>query len=400
MLALLALLALPAQAMPMTGLFGDYAMSREASGTSWQPEAAPHDGRHFMAGEWMGMVHGFANAVYDDQGGRRGGIEVFSASMFMAHASRRLGPGRFGLHAMVSGEPAMGPKGYPLLLQTGETADGRTALVDRQHPHNLIDELAATYSLPAGGGSLFLYAGLPGEAALGPPMFWHRFSGAENPEAPITHHWLDSTHITNGVATLGWILGDAKLEASSFNGREPDQHRYAIGGARLDSYSFRASWNPDTRWALQASYGYLDSPEQLEPAVDVQRYTASAIHHRATAYGPWQSTLACGQNQPAGGSPSVGCLLESAFRFSASDTVFGRAERVEKDELFASGPLAGRAFTVAKLSVGYVRDLAAPAGYPIGVGGLVSILDLPAAVKDAYGSFPVSFMVWLRVRIA
>src|SRR5262245_58727284 len=34
--------------MPMTGMYGPYAMSREASGTSWQPEAARHEGIHLM----------------------------------------------------------------------------------------------------------------------------------------------------------------------------------------------------------------------------------------------------------------------------------------------------------------------------------------------------------------
>ena len=45
-------------------------------------------------------------------------------------------------------DPLMGKSGYPLLFQTGESADGRTALVDRQHPHDFFMELAATYSRP------------------------------------------------------------------------------------------------------------------------------------------------------------------------------------------------------------------------------------------------------------
>ena len=55
-------------AMPMTGVFGPYAMSREASGTSWQPESTPDGGLHFMAGQWMLMAHGYVDAIYDDQG--------------------------------------------------------------------------------------------------------------------------------------------------------------------------------------------------------------------------------------------------------------------------------------------------------------------------------------------
>jgi hypothetical protein len=53
-------------------------------------------------------------------------------------------------------------RGYPLLFQTGETADGRTHLVDRQHPHDFLMELATSYSVPLGrDGSAFAYVGLP-----------------------------------------------------------------------------------------------------------------------------------------------------------------------------------------------------------------------------------------------
>ena len=75
---------------------------------------------------------------------------------------------------------------------------------------------------PRGGsGAWFVYAGLPGEPALGPPAFMHRASGVRIPEAPISHHWLDSTHITMGVVTLGVQQGAWKFEVSRFNGREP-----------------------------------------------------------------------------------------------------------------------------------------------------------------------------------
>src|SRR5687768_2320289 len=131
---------------------------------------------------------------------------------------------------MVSLEPAtIGKRGYPLIGQTGETADGKTHLIDRQHPHDLFMELAATYSRNISDtASVFLYVGLPGEPALGPPAFMHRTSGVDNPEAPITHHWLDSTHITFGVVTAGVVVNNWKLEASAFRGREPDQHRFDI----------------------------------------------------------------------------------------------------------------------------------------------------------------------------
>ena len=132
----------------------------------------------------------------------------------------------------------MGKDGYPLLLQTGETADGRTPLIDRQHPHDLVMELSASWAHRLSGtDSLFVYAGYPGEPAFGPPAFMHRLSGIDDPAAPITHHWLDSTHITFGVVTAGWVHDDWKFEASSFTGREPDQNRYV--STRRDSTARR-----------------------------------------------------------------------------------------------------------------------------------------------------------------
>src|SRR5207344_2673260 len=143
----------------------------------------------------------------------RGDTKTFITSMLMVMADRAVGEaGTLGLRAMVSADAAFGKGGYPLLFQTGETADGQTPLIDRQHPHDLFMELAATYSVPLSAtSSVFGYAGLPGEPALGPPAFMHRASGDDNPEAPISHHWLDSTHVTFGVVTLGYVLGGFKL---------------------------------------------------------------------------------------------------------------------------------------------------------------------------------------------
>src|SRR5262249_31308239 len=192
-------------AMGVPGRLGPYPASRESSGTSWQPQSTPMSGVHFMKGRWMLMVHAAVDAVYDHQGGPRGDDAVYGPTMGMLMAQRSLGSGTLGLRAMLSLDPAtVGHDGYPLLFQTGETADGQTPLIARKHPHALSRELPASYSIPvAREGAVFLYFGMPGEPALGPPTFMHRFSGMPLPEAPLTHHWLDSTHITFGVATAG-----------------------------------------------------------------------------------------------------------------------------------------------------------------------------------------------------
>jgi hypothetical protein len=298
-------------------LFGSYAMSRESTGTAWQPDSSPHSGWHFMEGEWMLMLHGTGQLVYDHQGGPRGADKTFSANMLMLMGRRPFGEGAVGFRAMVSAEPlTIGSGGYPLLLQTGETGDGRTPLLNRQHPHDLLMELATTYSRPiAERASVFAYFGLPGEPALGPPAFMHRFSAEEIPAAPITHHWLDSSHISFGVATLGVVRGNVKLEGSLFTGREPDQHRYDFDRPRFDSYAFRLSYNPGENWSLQASFGHLKSLEQLTPQVNQDRVTASAIYNRRWNSTNWQTLIAWGRdiNKPGHGLNAY--LLESTMSF-------------------------------------------------------------------------------------
>jgi hypothetical protein len=220
-----------------------------------------------------------------------------------------------------------------LLLASGETANGVDRLIDRQHPHDFFMELSASVSQNIGPkSSVFLYGGLPGEPAFGPPAFMHREAIMDSPEAPITHHWLDSTHISFGVLTGGIVLDRVKLEVSRFNGREPDQHRWNIETAPLDSMAVRVSWNPTRTLSLQGSWGHFEDPEQLEPGVDQKRWSGSALYAREVAPG-WKlaGTLAWGRKtiQDHHGE----ALRDDAFAAEASVkhsgwTVFGRGRSV------------------------------------------------------------------------
>jgi hypothetical protein len=392
------------RSMSMHSALGPYAMTRDGSGTSWQPDATPMGGKHLMEGDWMLMAHGLVNAVYDQQTGPRGDTKSFTESMFMLMGNRSLGPGTLGLRAMASLDPTMGKGGYPLLAQTGETADGTTPLVDRQHPHDLLMELSTSYSLSIGDNSAaFVYVGLPGEPALGPPAFMHRFSGMRNPEAPLTHHWLDSTHITYGVATLGASEGPLQIEGSWFNGREPDQFRWNIETRRFDSWSTRLSYNPAPSLSMQVSYGDLKSPEQLEPDTRVQRTTASVTYHLAGDDTNWATTLAYGRNKKTSPGTTVtepGWLLESTCVLRDTHSFFARAEQVDNNELIqAAQPLEGDVFRIRKLSVGYIYDFAKTGPVKWGVGGLVGFLRVPSALDTAYGSNPRSYMLFLQARL-
>jgi hypothetical protein len=262
-------------------------------------------------------------------------------------------------------------------------------------------EMALTYSLPVHeDSSAFAYFGMPGEPALGPPTFMHRFSGMDNPEAPITHHWLDSTHITFGVATIGYIWKQFKVDASVFTGREPDEHRWDMDTPRFDSYSARLTWNPTKAWSAQVSYGWINSPEQLHTEVNVQRLTTSVSYHHRWASNHWQTTFAWGRNQNDPGQTLDGFLLESLVNFRDAHTVFGRVERVEKDDLFPDNdPQAGRAFTVHKLSLGYIYDFAPRNMIRFGVGAMGSVHLLPHSLDRAYGDAPLSGLLFVRAKL-
>ena len=382
--------------MNMTGALGPTPMTREASGTSWQPDATPHMMGHQMYDDWMVMGHVMLNAVYDWQDGPRGDEKAFLSGMLMGSARRDFeNGGALNLRAMLSPDPFMGRGGYPLLLAAGETANGATTLVDRQHPHDLFMELSASYSHPIGdNNSLFLYFGLPGEPAFGPPAFMHRMSIMDSPEAPITHHWFDSLHITFGVLTAGWVHRNWKLEVSQFTGREPDQYRFDIEEPRFDSTSARLSWNPAPHWSLQISWADVNSPEQLEPEIDESRVSASAIYTLSLADdGRWSTTVVWGVKDPTVDEAPHAFALESAYAPDRDWTLFARGEVVESHELSGTDEID----TVGKISVGVIRDFHLTDNLKIGIGGLYALNFVPDDLEPSYDGDPDGAMVFLRL---
>jgi hypothetical protein len=384
--------------MTMSGALGPYPMAREASGTTWQPDSSAHEGLHLASGDWMLMAHGSVNLAYDHQSGPRGDDKLFASGMLMGMARRPLGDGTLQLKAMLSPDPLMGKNGYPLLLASGETANGADRLIDRQHPHDLFMELSASVSQNLGSGSsIFLYGGLPGEPAFGPPAFMHRESIMDSPEAPISHHWLDSTHISFGVLTAGVVVGRVKLEASRFNAREPDQHRWDIETGPLDSTAIRLSWNPTRTLALQGSWGHFSDSEQLEPDVDQKRWSASALWADEVAPG-WKlaGTLAWGRKTVEHHDDDA-WVAEASLKHGPW-TAFGRGEITENRELSEAD--YGLAYRVGKLSLGAIRDFRVAEHLSFGAGGLVSVNVVPHSLAEDYGRHrPIGTMGFVRLKL-
>ena len=381
----------------------DLPMNREGSGTAWQPDSTPMYAKGFMLDGWSMMAHGLAFGGYDYQGSRRGGGQVFSTNWAMLMAEHELLGGEFGARLMMSGEEFTdGGRGYPLLLQSGEEFHG-VPNHDRQHPHDLFMELAATYTRKISKDVGFeLYGGPVGEPALGPVAAPHRESAAADPFAPIGHHWMDSTHVTFGVVTAGVFTRNLKLEMSWFNGREPDSNRSDFDFRRMDSYSTRLSYNPMRDLSLQVSWGYLKSPEQLEPNVSINRVTASATWNRPLASGGnWATTAGWGRNIPSSGKPNDALLLESNFDLDTRNVLFARAEFVRKTGDDLDFTPAGQLYSVGAVSLGYLRNFPILNAFIMSPGVMVTTNFIDGRLNSAYHSqTPVGLAAFIRLRPA
>lgn len=387
-------------------------MAREGSGTSWLPDSSPmhaymkmfKDGGMFMAHGNMFVRYKEIGSSRDVSVGGKGDRNRFDApSMFMLMYSRPVNEkSQIGFRAMLSLDPAIERGyGYPILYQSGELYRGEP-IHDRQHPHDLFSELSASYSYKVNENqSFFVYAGLPGEPALGAPAFMHRASAMNNPDAPISHHWQDATHITYGVLTAGYNFGKFKFEASAFKGEEPNENRWDIDKPRLDSFSGRFSWNPTKDLALQISHGYLKNPEPAEPEVKILRRTSGSIiyNKKFDENTNWASSFVWGQNYKEGERTNA-YLFESSYDFD-KNSIFGRVESVQKSghELVLDHDDEHDVFRVGAYSLGYLRELTKGKGIDVGIGAMATFNTNPSTLVPYYGGTKHGgWQIFLRFR--
>jgi hypothetical protein len=353
------------------------------------------------------MGVGFLSDI--QQSGPRGADKLYSTNWFMTSAEHRVGTnGAFEAELMLSLEPAtVLNRRYPLLFQTGETAYGRP-LVDSQHPHNFIMSLGFHYTHQLAEDTMLDFYFAPvGDPALGPVAFPHRASAMELPQAPISHHWQDSTHIADDVVTVGLRYKRVKLEASGFYGSEPGENRWIIDSGPINSWSTRLWFFPTKNWAAQVSFGRLAQPEALEPG-DQTRVTASVAYTRPINGASWSSTLGWGRTHSTSTFRNLNSFLaESVLPITPQNFLTGRFELVDKDELFSNQPvleerlgsLYGSTFRIGGYTLGYTRDIALFRNVETGIGANFTAYTLPDAIKPYYGSHPVGVNVFVRFRL-
>lgn len=381
-------------------------MNRNGSGTGWLPDESPMYGQMYHSKKWMYMLHYNAFLRYNKQDlldrGTRGDAKVDAPNWVMLMGQRRVGKnGLFRFSGMLSLDPVIaGGAGYPLLFQTGESWKGKP-LVDRQHPHDLVSELSVGYSLALSPkADVYAYVGLPGEPAIGPVAFMHRPSALLNPDATLSHHWTDATHITFGVATLGVRYGKFKVEGSSFTGREPDEARYGFDKPRFDSWSGRLSYNPSANWAMQVSHGFLKEPEPLHPGEDVRRTTASVIYskyNQGNSY--WNATALWGVNKTKNHKGEHAALVEGAYTVRRLG-VYSRYEWVQKstEELVLDEEAYGHdaLFGVHAITAGLNYRLFTVGNINIAGGGHLTFFSPDQRLASLYGQNPLGAQVYLR----
>ncbi|MBO0929560.1 hypothetical protein [Fibrella aquatilis] len=385
-------------------------MNRNGSGTAWMPDQTPMYAymKHGDDG-WMYMLHYSVFLRHTHQNftntARRGYASRFDAPNWaMGMAQRTVGKrGLFTAKLMMSLDPlTVTNGGYPLLFQTGESYRGQP-LVDRQHPHDLFSELSVSYAHAISRDiDAYIYVGYPGEPALGAPAFMHRISSFNISDAPLSHHWIDATHITFGVATAGFRYKWAKVEVSSFTGREPDEYRYNFDKPRFDSYSYRLSVNPSPGLALQVSQGLIKSPEESGANHgDVRRTTASLLHSKVLSGGDHYltSSLIWGNNNHDGVSENA-YLAETSLQLGKL-ALYGRYENVTKSLAELVLPAAGDAekalVNVDNLTLGSNWRLVRHANTDLVVGAQLTASMPNGELRPIYGNMPLSGQLYLRL---
>jgi hypothetical protein len=243
--------------------------------------------------------------------------------------------------------------GSPQVFQTEETYRN-APLIDYQYPHDLVMGLGGDYQRTTRGTTLVLGGDIVGSPTLGPPVFMHRASAIENPQAPLSHHHIDSSHITpgvvrGGVGSKGWMV-----EGSWFHGQEPDENRTDFdAGARLHGRRAR---------------------DRVAGAFGQKR----EVHGHFEAY-----------------------LFEATWRATQLNVFYTRIESVAKDVLDVGfHPTVfhqHRQSQVAAFTGGYLRNVLTTTVGSLGIGGDITAYGVPANLRESYGS-PLSFHLFLRCR--
>jgi hypothetical protein len=413
---------MPGMSTPMPADPAAKLLMEESSGTSVQPRGWAMPMVMTAAGKWQlsWMGQAFVTEVQQSHEAtpagaiHRGGNGLYSANWGMLSAQRPLAGGAVQLRTMLSLEPAtITDRRYPELFQFGETAFGQP-IEDAQHPHNFVMEASAQYAHRVGEHEILnLYYAPVGDPTLGLTAYPHRASAAELPQATLSHHYEDSTHIAGNVATAELAWPTVHVEASGFYGQEPGENRWIIGFGAMDSWSARMTWLPAKNWAAQVSTGRLHHPEPLE-AGDEERTTASLEY----ANGERAASVIWGRDYKMQDAPMNAMAAKASGHYAVNavtvegvtpagrkNYITGRIEWSQRDELFAASPAIAatlpRWIDVTAFTGGYTRELGCWRDADLGIGANVTgyRVDDLSVISSVYGTHPWAVSAYLRIRL-
>jgi hypothetical protein len=143
----------------------------------------------------------------------------------------------------------------------------------------------------------------------------------------------------------------------------------------------------------------------LQPDESLHRVVASALYGDSLrSNGQWASTLIWGANKEEGATIANSVLAEAEAVLDPWNTVFGRAEWVQKSAAdlvlpATAFPDPNRAFDVGTLELGYIREVKHAGSASFGLGVMGTLNMVPASLKATYGSrTPVGGMLFVRLR--
>ena len=337
--------------------------------------------------------------------GPRGRSDFSAPNMFMLDVGRTLGARHYlNIDLMGTLEKWTFPNdGSPELLQIGEQNENGAPYVDAQHPHSSpLMGLTLSDAITLGEkNQLKVFIAPRGEATEGPVAFMHRPTGAVNPDVPLGHHiGQDVGHISSTVLGAALRAGDTTLEASTFNGTEPEPAKVDLPLAIPNSYAFRLThrWTPRFYGMASAAYALNPEPHDLD-LNHVWRYSISVYNDGGDLAG-WtaHNAFIWGLVNFYDHASALNSFAEEAWLHRGSHDIWTRVEALERtaDELQIASTAPNEPRWVGAATIGYAYALARAPGGEITLGASLTNDILPSEFRSAYGGDPWSAKIILR----
>jgi hypothetical protein len=359
----------------------------------------------------MFMLHGNIFGTHIWEQGPRAQDAWASTSMVMGDFGMSLGNHHYlNLDIMATADKWTLPdRGYPLLLQIGETDSHGQPFIDDQHPHSSpIMGLTLSDTISFGDSkeknNLKVFFAPRGEATDGPIAFMHRITGMVNPDAPLGHHiGQDVGHITSTVIGGSLKLGATHIEASTYHGTEPEPESVDLPIGKPDSVSVRLIQDFNKECTGMISFARVNQPEPEQPDIQYEgRYSASLYwHDPVSAEWTLYNTFIYGMVTQYDHTTHLSSFAKEFLFEGPRPRIWGRLEVLQRAPAELGIPVASDSNSpqwVGALTLGYTHKLASwPDSVELGLGGSVTKDWLPSDFISTYGGNPWSGKIFLQL---